>query len=103
MKDDNWIDEITKEMIPETYYTIADAIGIKNLIILSQTFGGSMLYIPKYDSLTKSIRDAKIKKEFNGANYRDLALKYNLSESTIRNIINSEVIDGQMTIFDDIK
>jgi Mor family transcriptional regulator len=103
MRDENWINEITKEMIPETYYAIADSIGIKNLIILSQTFGGSMLYIPKYDSLTKSIRDAKIKKEFNGVNYRDLALKYNLSESTIRNIINSDIINGQVTFFNDIK
>lgn len=99
MKDENWINEITKEMIPETYYAIADAIGVKNLIALSQTFGGSMVYIPKYDSLTKNIRDAKIKKEFNGANYRDLALKYNLSESTIRNIINSDIINGQITFF----
>lgn len=100
MNEEDLIKEITKEMIPEAYHSIADAIGIKNLMLLSKAFGGSMIYIPKFDSLTKSIRDVKIKKEFNGTNYRDLALKYNLCESTIRNIVDSRILENQVSMFD---
>lgn len=100
MAKEKWIEDITEEMIPDTYKDVAEVIGAKSLLKLAQEYGGTMIYIPKFDSLTRIIRDKKIKQEFNGGNYKELALKYNLCESSIRNIINSNIIDGQITLFD---
>lgn len=100
MGKESWIEDITEEMIPDTYKNVAETVGAKNLLKLAQEYGGTMIYIPKFDSLTRIIRDKKIKQEFNGGNYKELALKYNLCESSIRNIINNNMIDGQITLFD---
>lgn len=96
----SWIEEITEEMIPETYKDVAEIIGAKSLLKLAQEYGGTMIYIPKFDSLTRMIRDKKIKQDFNGGNYKELALRYNLCESSIRNIVNNNMLDGQINLFD---
>lgn len=97
---EEWIKQIKIDMIPEAYREVAELIGIQNLLNLAKSFGGTMMYVPKADSLTKSIRDISIKSEFNGSNYKELALKYNLSESTIRNIMNISTLPGQITMFE---
>lgn len=96
----SWIEDITEDMIPDAYKDIAEIIGAKSLLKLAQEYGGTMIYIPKFDSLTRIIRDKKIKQDFNGGNYKELALRYNLCESSIRNIVNSNMLDGQINLFD---
>ena len=96
---EKWMDEITIDVVPEKYHHLVNLIGIENVLLLSKDFGGTMLYIPKHDSLAKEIRNEKIRKEFNGGNYKELTKKYNLCESQIRNIINSDSIDGQLSLF----
>lgn len=95
--EEKWIKEIPIDMIPEAYKEIAKLIGVENTIILCKNFGGGMIYIPKCDSIVKPARDKKIRFEFDGMNYKKLAIKYNLSESTIRNIINQDNLDGQIS------
>lgn len=51
---------------------------------IKKSFGGVCLYIPRVE---KDLRNAKIKKEFNGQNYDELAIKYGLSHVRIRDII----------------
>lgn len=99
MKSEEWLKEVTVDMIPENYRELAETIGVQSLIQLSQYCGGSMMYIPKSDTLTKSIRDKKIKQEFDGGNYKLLARKYNLSENAVRSIVNQDMLDGQITLF----
>lgn len=82
------IEMIEIDLIPERYQDIAEAIGIKALIELSKSFGGTALYIPQIENVIKPIRDSLIKKEFDGGNYTKLALKYKLSERYIRYLIN---------------
>mgnify|MGYP005835036007 CR=1 FL=1 len=96
---EKWIKELTADELPEEYKELASIIGIENLMKLTQRYGGAALYIPKYDSVTKTIRNKRIKEEFNGGNYKELALKYNLCETWIRNIINSKELDGQLSLF----
>ena len=61
-------------------------------------------------SLEKAVRDEMIKEEFDGGNYRELALKFGLTETWIRNIvldktkeIKARPIDGQMNLTDFLK
>ena len=78
--------------------------AFRNLV---RSFNGTSIYIPKIESLEKAVRDELIKEEFDGRNYRELALKYGLTETWIRNIvldkareIRQRPIDGQMSIQD---
>lgn len=93
-------DELKIEEIEEPYRTIADKIGIQNLLRLSKQFGGMSIYIPKPDTLLRQAKYTLIKKEFNGYNHAQLARKYNLSEKWIRNICGDGHCKGQMTIYD---
>lgn len=96
---EKWMDEITVDEVPEKYKLLVEVIGFDNFIKLSMKFGGTEIYVPKSDMLVKAIRNEKIKQEFSGGNYRELALKYNLSESQIRNIINYNTMEGQLSLF----
>ena len=70
--------------------------------------GGLSIYIAKADSVIRSARDEKIRRDFNGYNFKFLVNKYNLSERTIRSITaeirqekQNAPIEGQIT-FDEI-
>lgn len=78
------ITELCKEEISDVFSQIIDKIGLKNALEISKIAGGSNLYIPKRETIERPLRIKKIQDEFNGYNYRELALKYNKSESTIR-------------------
>jgi len=66
--------------------SIINIIGFNSLCVLTEQFGGSSIYIPTKKRLFANCIARQIKKEFNGGNYRQLAIKYNLCERTIRNI-----------------
>ena len=75
-------------------------IGKRKICLL---YTSTYLYVPKADNMARMVRDAKIRKEYNGHNYRRLAVKYGLSEISVRNIVENEKgrpIPGQMTMFD---
>jgi Mor family transcriptional regulator len=98
---DDFINELKLEMIPEGIYReIAEEIGVANLIKLAEMIGGAKFYIPKAESLIRPVRDLRIKKDFNGYNHMELAKKYNLSESWIREICGDGHAKGQYTLFD---
>lgn len=88
-----------KELIPDKYHELIDVIGVENFINMSQFYGGTELYIPQYDSLIKPIRNRAIINEFDGGNYIQLARKYGVSQSQIRNIINGWWYGGK-TVMD---
>lgn len=90
MKDD-WLSdiaaEITTECLPENYQEIARIAGVDAAVKLSQYLGGSRFYYPKIDSLIRKKRDERIRREFDGANHRELARRYDLTETRIRDIV----------------
>lgn len=84
------IDDLNSpEQFPEPYQSIAYVIGVDGAIELAKKFGGTGVYFPKYENVTRISRDRAICREFDGANYKKLALKYNLTEVRVRNIISA--------------
>lgn len=58
--------------------------------ILVQTLGGSRIYIPTLKYLERIERNKRIRQEFHGGNYRELAARFGLTVMTIRVIVHSE-------------
>lgn len=78
---DELVKDLTLDMISEGLYRmIAEAIGTDNFYKLAEIVGGTTIYIPKPESLTRPVRDARIKKEFTGYNHQELARKYGVTE-----------------------
>ncbi|MEF2965653.1 Mor transcription activator family protein [Paenibacillus sp. M1] len=87
---EDWIKELTIDMIPEPYSSYAKAIGIENLIELVKLSGGDEIYLPTLDFFRRPIRDKRIREEYTGYNEKSLARKYELSERRIREIVEGE-------------
>lgn len=99
-------DEITFEDLDSDQKELAETIGIDNYKKLLVNYSGLPIYIPKIETIIKPARNERIRGEFNGGNYRRLAIKYNLTEVHIRNIVKeidkemkAKPIDGQIGLF----
>lgn len=91
----------------EEQLQLAELIGLDNFKKLVLTFGGLNLYIPKKDSFNRAARNEEIRQKFTGANFKELAAEYDLTEVQIRSIVNDIVrevrarpIDGQVNLFE---
>ena len=100
------LEKVQMENLDEEQKMLAELIGLEAFKSLVRAFNGTSIYIPKIESLEKAVRDEMIK-EFDGGNYRELALKFGLTETWIRNIvldkakeIKARPIDGQMNLTD---
>lgn len=95
--------EMTLDMIQEgVWKQVAEAIGVDNLCRMLKIVGGATIYIPKLETVVRPVRDAHIKAEFNGYNYVELGLKYNVSERWVRQLCGPGKIEGQASLFDDL-
>jgi len=92
--------EIKSEELPEPYRTISENIGVINTLKLARLYQGTGVYLPKLDNSLRRIRDDKIRKEFNGGNYKELAHKFKLTESWVREIINANRNLDQISMFE---
>lgn len=82
--------ELEIEKLPDDLKLLYDIIGIENVIVLCEMWGGSSLYIPKTDLFDRHKRNLNILADYKkGSTYKHLARKYNLSTVSIRNIISS--------------
>ena len=98
---DGLVKELTIEMLPEgPYKQIAEAIGPENFYRLAEVVGGATIYIPKPESLTRPVRDAHIKAEFNGYNHPELARKYGVTERWVRQLCGPGQTEGQIELFE---
>ena len=73
--------------LPPQFENIAMKIGIDITKVLFEEFGGTSVYFPTEKMIYKEARDREIISEYNGFNHKELAAKYNMSESYIRAII----------------
>lgn len=89
--------EITIENLPGDYREIAAIIGVENTLKIAHCLGGLQLYFAKMDAFLVSLRDTRIRREFTGANYRELAIRYGLSERWIRAIVQQKPDDEKQT------
>ena len=93
-------DNVTLDILPSEQKDIARLIGLDAYLQLVRQYGGSQLYIAKADKIEAAIRDEKIREEFTGGNIHFLAIKYNLSERSIREIVSPfRTIEGQTSLF----
>jgi Mor family transcriptional regulator len=74
--------------LPPQFENIADRIGLDKAKMLFEEFGGTSVYFPTEKMIYKEARDREIISEFNGFNHKELAVKYDMSESYVRSIIN---------------
>ena len=98
-------EEIRLEDLSEGQQEVAALIGPENFRKLMEVYGGAYLYIPKTDRLERMERNERIRAEFDGYNFRELARKYDLTEITIRSIVSDKIrevraqpIDGQLSL-----
>lgn len=101
------LDYVEMESLEEDQKKIAELVGMEGFRNLVRTFGGTSIYIPKVESLEKTVRDQRIREEFDGSNYKELAMKYGLTETWIRSIVLDKIreirekpLEGQMSIYD---
>ncbi len=90
-KDLDWVEDIKLDMLPPFYAELAELIGIKNAIKVGLHYQGIPFYLTKLDKLLENIRNKKIREEFTGGNYAELAIKYNLTERWIRKLLEKEL------------
>ena len=79
---------------------LAELIGIEAMMKIVEMYSGSVLYIPKMESVLASIRDRHIREEFDGTNGHKLAIRYNVSDSWVLRVVNEKQPFGQMNMFD---
>ncbi|MEG2789015.1 MAG: Mor transcription activator family protein [Romboutsia sp.] len=73
--------------LPPQFENIANRLGIDKAKWLFEEFGGTSVYFPTEKMIYKESRDREILSQFNGFNIKELASKYNMSESYVRAII----------------
>ncbi len=96
-----WANDITLEDIQhEGMIELADVVGMDTMLKIVDYYSGGNIYFPKIDNLLSGARDRHIKEDYNGANSKRLAAKYNVSESYIWRIVKNEAVPGQVTLFD---
>jgi Mor family transcriptional regulator len=76
--------------VDETSRYFVEKIGFETYCQILDDLGGAAIYFPKSESFRREERNKKIFKAFDGANYRALAMQYNLSESYVRSIVNKK-------------
>lgn len=98
--------ELKFEDLRDEQRQIAEVIGMEPYLELTRKFGGTSIYVAKAEDIQRRIvRDERIRDEFDGTNYSQLAAKYGLTEVWIRNIVYDKAveikrkpIDGQMDL-----
>ncbi|MEG0022513.1 MAG: Mor transcription activator family protein [Bacilli bacterium] len=76
--------------LPPQFENIAVKLGIDITKVLFEEFGGTSVYFPTEKMIYKESRDREILSKFNGFNIKELASKYNMSESYVRAIIRQK-------------
>lgn len=86
--------ELTIEDLQEQHRDFAETLGMENLIKLSEHFGGTSIYVPQKRELVKQRVYGMIRSEYDGTNIKELAGKYDVSESTVYNVVRDILLRG---------
>lgn len=87
----NLLDELTLEELDPEQRELAECIGLEAYKNLVATYAGETITVRMPDRLTIERRNSRIREEFNGYNYAELAHRYELTERQIRYIVATEV------------
>lgn len=92
--EDRLLKELRLENLQELHREIANVVGVDGMIKLSDYFGGTTIYIPKQRELVKNLVIEKIQEGYTGTNIRELAQKYDVSESFVYNALRGRLLKG---------
>lgn len=81
---------VTVEELPENLKEISDVIGLEAVLKLVNNYGGESIYINKKETVDRWLRNRRIRRDFTGSNYRELARLHSLTVAMIRNIVDNE-------------
>lgn len=81
-------DRITLEDLDEAKQDVASVIGVDNYIKLCEEFGGTSLFFPKMDKLTKNLVYKKVIELKDVMPKYQIAKMLGLSTSTVYKVIN---------------
>lgn len=85
------IKKLQIEDLPPEQATLAELIGFDVYKVLVQNYAGTGFYIPTQESLLVRVRDRMIKADYEaGVSYRELALRYGISQAWTRKIVQSD-------------
>ncbi|MBP3487300.1 MAG: hypothetical protein J6K53_02785 [Roseburia sp.] len=80
--------------LQEQHKPIAESIGMEAFLRLVDAFGDSAIYIPQMREVIKMRIYRRISEEFDGTNIKQLASKYDVSESTVYNVVREQIQSG---------
>ena len=86
----DWMSELTYDMLQSKQQEIADVIGIEATLKLCEVYGGVQnLYIPKNDKVREKLRNRQIRMDYAHGGHRvsSIAKDNRLSERTIQKIV----------------
>lgn len=96
-----WAQDIRMEDIRnDSMADLAELVGVEAMMKIVETYSGSVLYIPKMESVLAPIRDRHIREEFDGTNGHKLAIRYNVSDSWVLRVVNERQVYGQTSMFE---
>ena len=105
--EERMLKEMTPDDLAEKHQLLAQAVGMDGLRNLIRNFGGGQIYIPKTADLLREMKTKAILKEFDGFNRKQLAIKYDVSESFVYGVVRDKIaqgikhdIPGQTNFFD---
>lgn len=81
------IKDLKLEDLTESQQYIANEIGIGEFADICIKTGGGTFCFPNRKNLLKEPIKRRVEKEFNGSNIRELASKYEISQSTVYNYV----------------
>jgi len=79
-----------EQFVKRLYEEIGNVFGERVLRILIEEIGGLRVSIPDFRELERKERNKKIKNKFNGANVKEIAYYFNISESQVRRIVTGK-------------
>jgi len=71
----------------ENIREVVDVVGLEVVLKTTEIYGGEYLYYPKYEKWCVGERNRRIKREFDGMNYKALAKRYGLTLKSCRELI----------------
>ena len=91
MKQTDWHHSLFMSAFEEIRQELGEKVAHRTLSIIVMTVGGMRLSIPDLQDLWRQERNRRIRNEFTGFNYEELAIKYRLKRQQVRKIIQGGV------------
>lgn len=90
-----WIAELTEADFPQQLREMVTTIGVEAAVAMARSYGGCQFYVPKIDAILRQKRDQMIRRDRKLLDYKDLAIKYKLTEVWVRQICDHQSDDDK--------